>query len=255
MFCTMRLLALLLTAAGFASAQQPTFTVTPDTAGPGMARVVRVTAPNGATVIVGFPMCLFTSVHVGGPGGAAVASNNCPTPTPTSVSPCGIIDAPWSPPAALGPRTYWLRCDWTIGGTPGTSWVDFRIEQPGDPVLTQLNQPELDSTWPLAVSAPALAGAAYVAAASFTTDVGIPSSFGVISVDPDPLFWLSFPAPFPGLFLGFQGALDGNGAASLGVVIPCIPALECNGIHVQVVIVPVSGPVLTNCLDGVMLAT
>lgn len=237
-------------------AQGPTFVVTPDTAAMGTTRNIRVTATN--TISVDFPGCLFSSVHSAGPGGPVLLGTPCPTPVPTQVQMCGVIDATWTPPASLGTGTFWLRCDYTdlTTGVLLTRWADFRIEQPQDAVLNQTVQSELGAVWSLDLLAAPLAGAPYIAAASLTTDVAQGSPAGLVSLDADFLFALSFPTPLPSLFTNFQGTLDATGQATLLANIPNLLAYECVGVHVQAIILPAQGPpVLSNCVDSVLLST
>jgi hypothetical protein len=105
----------------------------------------------------------------------------------------------------------------------------------------------------MSISAPSYGGAAYVTAASFTTNTGFPVTNNLYAcLDPDFVFFLSFPVPDPSLFANFQGTLTSTGTITGQTVhIPNIPALQCKPLHVQAAVIGTLGqlPVLTNALN------
>ncbi|MCC6670861.1 MAG: N-acetylmuramoyl-L-alanine amidase [Planctomycetes bacterium] len=84
----------------------------------------------------------------------------------------------------------------------------------------------LGSTAPLVLHVPGEAGRPYVLLASFGLGpgIGLPGG-GVLPLQPDGLFSFSL-LPGNGVFLGFQGALDGQGRASAGFFAPALPLLR-----------------------------
>ncbi len=247
------ILPALLLASAITHAQPPTFTVTPDSALPGVTRMITGTASPFAGFERSYTNCVFSGVYTGGPGGSPVPlfSVLCSPPsTPIPIPPCGTITGTWTPPNSLGPGTYWLRCFYNQGGTSFLiSWADFRIDGPAEPTLTA-PAPQVGQPWNITLSHPSDPAAGYFAAASLTTDTGVPGPGFFLSLDIDFLFNLSFPVASPLLFSNLVGGLDASGNATLTVHIPPVSAITCLGLHVQAyVFSPTQAPVLTNCLD------
>ena len=240
---------------GVSVGQSPTYTITPDTAPAGTARVIELTNGPLAPISVQSTFCLWTSIHTGGPGGplAPVLSPFC-LPASGSLQPCGTTTQNWTPPAVLAPGTYWMKCQYVDAtGAIVPRWVDFRIDATSEPTLTPVSPPQVGQTWALILSHPADPNSGYVAGASLSTDQGIALPGLPLTLDQDLLFNLSFPVPHPGLFTDFQGVLDANGNAALFVHIPPIAGIACFGIHVQSVLINSQNALeLSNCIDAVI---
>ena len=88
---------------------------------------------------------------------------------------------------------------------------------------------------------PGSPGALYLAAASLSTNPGIPTPAGIVDLTPDSLFFLSQVAP--ALFVNFMGVLDVNGSAVASVVIPGNPQLK--GLRFYVSFVTVKGSAIS----------
>jgi hypothetical protein len=80
------------------------------------------------------------------------------------------------------------------------------------------------STWTLQASFPADAGQFYQLGAALGFTPGIPTPGGLVSLTPDPLFFLTFLVPQ--IFQRFGGRLDAQGAALTAIAIPGVPALK-----------------------------
>jgi len=80
------------------------------------------------------------------------------------------------------------------------------------------------STWTVQASFPADAGLFYQLGAALGFKPGIPTPGGLVSLTPDPLFFLAFLAPQ--VFQRFAGRLDPAGHALAAIAIPGIPALK-----------------------------
>ena len=238
-------------------AQEATFIFTPDAAPPGVTRTIQVTAPPQSGIDYIAIGCQLNQVWSGGPNGTSIPVFGpiCAV-IPIPLPPCGTASATWTPPAALAPGTWWMRFIYLLPGTfqAVTKWVDFRIDSPPEPTLTA-PQPVTGQPWTLSLSHPTAPGAAYIAAASLTTDTGLVAAPGsILTLDPDVLFLASFPNPLPGLFTNFQGNLDGVGSATLTVNIPNVPGINCIGLHVQAFVIGGGTPgVLSNCVDDTIL--
>jgi len=80
------------------------------------------------------------------------------------------------------------------------------------------------STWTVQASFPADAGRFYQLGAALGFTPGIPTPRGLVSLTPDPLFFLAFLAP--AIFQRFSGQLDSSGTALAAIAIPAVPALK-----------------------------
>lgn len=196
---------------------------------------IAVTEANGVTLT--FPSsCNFEGIVQGSPSGPIVDGPFCLLVL-TNLGPCQTSTSSWGLAPNIGPGLYYVRVSYY---DPSSS---FRSEY--FPFHIGLNEPRLTSTvparigqsLPLSLFSPSVPSAYYAAAASFTTNTGfqaLPNLF--VSLDPDFLFFLSFPTPDPLLFTNFQGFLDLTGSAQLSVEIPNLPALLCKPLHVQAVV-------------------
>ena len=250
-----QLILVLVVMSASAIAQEPTVTITPDHAPAGFSRIIEITAHSSAAITVMRPTCLWLSVDTGGPNGTPVLSSPMCFPSPTTVPPCGSLSQSWNPPSLLGPGTYWMRCDATDAQTGAiiTKFVDFRIDGPAVPTLSASASPTTGLPWMIDLAHPGDPAAGYFAAASLTTDTGIPIGGDPISLDPDILFQLALPTHNPGIYVNFMGGLDLSGSAVMALLIPDVPFLDCMGIHVQAVLFSSQNPiVLSNCLDAVI---
>jgi hypothetical protein len=242
--------------AGLLAAQAICPTVTPAIVPPGAATAILVTVTD--TTGLGFQhqgSCVATSIHAGMPFGTAV-------PLPVTICSTAIVTVPpygsatktFNLPASLASGHYFARIRWRPVGasTLLDSWVSFVVQDASAPTLTALTAAQTGQVLSLGLSAATAPGGIYVAAASLTTDVGIPLGGGLhVALDYDLVFQLSFPVPHGGLFNNFLGPLDAAGMApGLDVVIPPGPLLAGLPLHVQAAILPVSGPtLLSNCLN------
>jgi len=247
--------ALVLSLALGLPAQEGTLTVTPDDGPMGGQRVITLTAPGGAGIITWTPTCLWSSVNTGGPSGGTtfLTSPSC-FPSQTLVPACTSISQTWSISGVLSAGTYWMSASYqnAVTGTYHLSWTEFRVGGGGNQTaLAQVAPPVRGTPWNINISHPADPAAGYFAAASLTTNVGVPFGNDWISLDIDFLFSLSFPTPLPGLFSGFQGGLDSSGGATMTVFIPDVAVLDCMGIRVQAVLLSPGGQsAVTNCVDA-----
>lgn len=156
----------------------------------------------------------------------------------------------------VAPGTYYMKVAHRPVNTsvPWTDhWVPVHITPQAPPVGPLLSAPAMMSgqTWPITLADPGNPGAAYWMAASFTTNRGFGFGPVHIALDIDPLFLLSFPAPSPTLFSGFQGVTDNTGSASASIA---VPAFAPRGLQVCVHAIVQSGltVVATNPLTRVV---
>ena len=101
-----------------------------------------------------------------------------------------------------------------MSGSPGTSttfvteWIPFNVDSGVDPFLFPQTQARVGQSFVMDLTYVFGAFRPYVVAASLTTNTGLNAGGGLfVSLDPDPVFALSFPVPNPFLFTGFQGTL------------------------------------------------
>ncbi len=149
--------------------------------------------------------------------------------------------------APVAPGTYYMKIAHRPVNTnvPWTDhWVPVHITPQTPPLGPLLSAPAMTSgqTWPISLSDAANPSASYWMAASFTTNRGFGFGPVHIALDIDPLFLLSFPAPNPAIFSGFQGVTDNAGNASASISVPpfaprglqvCVHAIVQNGLTVN----------------------
>lgn len=212
---------------------------------------VQVRMTNGSTQpAVLSSGCGYNAVISGSPTGPiAFQPFICPLILIT-IAPCGSRTLNLNLPVGLAPGPYYVRVDYSLGGTGPLiqEFMPFEIGGGTAPVLSSTSLPQLGTTWQAGINAPSLPSALYFTAASFSANVGIPlppSNF--IALDFDLLFQLSFPTPDPLLFQNFQGVLDASGQSPLpiGVNIPNAPALLWQGIILQAALLDFLGNVST----------
>lgn len=211
---------------------------------------VTLTITNGSGAMINLPSsCAASSVHSGGPNGPIVSGFFCLTVI-TPLAPCATRSQTFTPSPALPAGTYWFRVDYFQPLAPGlsTEWFCFDYVQPPTQRLGATTPARIGQSLLMNIGSPNTPSVPYIAAASLTTNVGLPILPGVsLCLDPDFLFNLSFPSPDPILFANFQGTLDASGnALNLTVNIPNLPVLLCRPLHVQAAILSTSGLRLTN---------
>jgi hypothetical protein len=195
--------------------------------------------------------CVARTVRVGTPGGPIA---------PLALSFCGVNYVPVAPFGSatktfnigvLSAGLYYVDVVTRPVGSLATTttWVPFHVINAGDPVLTPQTTAQVGMPYLMDLTAPSLPGALCFTAAAFTTDVGFAFGSLYVSLDfADPLFGLSFPVPYPGLFVNFQAVTDSAGnLPGIGINIPNLPSLAYLPVNVQTVVAPLAGaPVLTN---------
>jgi hypothetical protein len=201
--------------------------------------------------------CAYAAVRQGLPSGPIVYNPICTTIL-VNLPPCGTVTTPYTPAAGLAPGLYWFQVRYLTGpsSVAGANimneYFPFHVLDPTQPVLFEVAPARVGQDLILGLSAPAQPGGVYVAAASYTSNVGFaagPTQY--VGLDLDWLFALSFPAPDPFLFSNFQGGIDPFGNAPPIVVhVPNLPALVCKPLHVQVAVLGSTGPfVLSNPMN------
>lgn len=90
--------------------------------------------------------------------------------------------------------------------------------------LTATGSAAPGTTLGLGLSAPAFPGTAYLMGASGSAATGIPTPYGLVPLDLDPL--LMAVDQLPQVFMGFTGTLDGAGQAAPAVAVPAVPGLS-----------------------------
>jgi len=252
-------LALSLTFVGTAPSQGVSAVVAPNPAPPGSQITVTVTVykASGIQALLnpsGQP-CIAGTFHTGGPNGTLTFCGGFLTfcgPNTMFLPQCATFSQTLT--ACNTPGDYWIRVNYkdATGSNFIDEWAPFTVAGATSATLSNLTAPMVGNVLDLmltdtAANAP---GAAYVTVASLTANTGIgsfPPLF--ICTDQDVLFDLSFPVPFPPLFVNFQGALDLNGQALMSFVIPNVPQLSCLPLHFQSVVIPPAGAARTsNCL-------
>lgn len=112
------------------------------------------------------------------------------------------------------------------------------IEVYGSRHIIAAGDPTPGSTLSMRFKEPGSPGALYLAAASLSTNPGIPTPAGIVDLTPDQLFYLSQVAPT--LFVNFMGVLDTNGSAVASVVVPAIAQLRGLRFYVSFVAIKVT---------------
>jgi hypothetical protein len=213
--------------------------IDPNPAAPGSPVTITVIDASG----LGFSHavgCVATTIHSGMPNGPILTLPYAPCGPGFSFVPAtGNATKTETLPASLAPGLYYWKVETAPGTstTLGTEWIPFTTSTFADPLLfpqalPQVGQPfVMDLAWIFGAFQP------YIAAASLTTNSGINAGSLFVSLDPDVLFFLSFPVPDPLLFANFQGTLGISGTAfGLVINIPPIPALANLPLHVQAAI-------------------
>lgn len=236
------------------TAQGVSGVVTPNPAPIGQAVSLTITNATGATIQLP-SSCAYQTVRAGTPTGPVIDAPICLTVL-TPIAPCGTRTQGWSPPPNLLAGTYWFEVRyWDANFTQlSTEFFCFSYQGSGAPALGALTTARIGQDLVMDITAPGYGGAAYIVAASLTTNTGftIPN-LGFACLDLDAVFFLSFPSPNPVLFANFQGTLPNTGyLAGPTVHIPGILSLVCLPLHAQAVLLPNSPsvpPALTNALN------
>jgi hypothetical protein len=244
----------------FAAAQQLTVTVSPNPAPLGAPITVTAQAavPNLYTPFG----CLVGEIRSGSPAGPTVRLYGCTflgVAIPlygSATSRTFTWDQLINPGATQAPPgVYWFPISHTPGlfGSPTTTeWFSVTISDPANPnpSLAAVNAPLFGQTFDMSLTAgSAHAGAAYGVALSFTSNVGIPFTGGVASLDPDALFSLSLTQD-PVFFANFSGVLDqaGGNLLPIQIHIPALAGVLVVPIHAQAALFTPGGVLLSNGL-------
>ncbi len=248
------LVAIALFAALPLAAQDVSMVVTPNPAPQGSSISVAVTAASQPISVGG---CVISGVHQGNPSGPNVMGPIFCITIVLNINACATVTRTWNGNGTGGqpvpPGDYWIRVDiFSVGPLPVASSEFFPLTIVGPasrPTLTALTAPQIGQPLVFGIAAPADPNAPYIAAVSFTTNVGLALSGAQhLALDLDALFALSFPNPLPLLFSGFQGSLDATGSANnITLSLPFAPFLQCTGIACQAAVFPAAGGLqLTN---------
>lgn len=232
------LLAIIAAIAGSAPAQSVSATIAPNPATPGQTLQFTLTAFQAIQLP---SSCAYTNIRAISPAGP---------PMPLGFF-CLTVITPLNPgqsknqtisTAGYGPGTYWVEVQY-FGAGPGIAseffCFELRNSLASGPILSSQTPAQQGTTLLLTLADPPSAGQFYIAAASLTSNTGIPvpGFASPLCLDPDPIFDLSFPAALPGLFSNFSGVLDGSGQATgIAVSIPVAPVLNYRGLHIQAAI-------------------
>lgn len=208
---------LFLLLAGLTRAQSLSVTVSPNPAPPGASITVTARDATGLGLFTPFG-CLLSAVRSGTPSGPIVAQFPC-TFLPGAIPPCGSATprtGVWNSGAAA-PGLYWFEIQHSVGmfGATTSEFHSVVIEGASPvPVLSASGAATWGNPFPMSLLAPPHAGEVFFVALSLSTNTGIPLGGGqLVTLDPDALFFLTFPSPVPGLFTNFQGVLDASGSA------------------------------------------
>jgi hypothetical protein len=161
--------------------------------------------------------------------------------------------------APLGPGTYWFEFryyDTLMVLRNEYFCFEIRSTLESAPLLTPQTPAQQGTNLVLSLNDTTSPGQLYVVAASFTSNTGIPvpGFASPLCLDPDALFNLSYPAPLPGLFTNFTGALDGTGLTTgITISIPVAPVLNFRGLHIQAVVLGGAAPRISNGLSFTIL--
>jgi hypothetical protein len=232
-----------------AGAQSISGTVTPPIAAPGQLVTLSITGVQ--SVWLPDP-CIPDDIRVGGPSGAIIDPGVFCIQIIVPVSPGQVVTGSWTVPANAAPGPYWLHVRYFTANATADEYFCLEVRAPGTsgPTLVELSPAQVGQTLALSLTDGASPGAPYILAASFTSTVGLSVGGSLSCLDPDALFALSFPTPFPGIFNGFQGALDAAGSAGpISVAIPNDPALVNFPLKLQAAILNPTQLVLTNALN------
>jgi hypothetical protein len=245
-------IAVVLWVASTAWGQALCVTVSPNPAPQGASITISgfAASPNG---LYSQASCFVPIIHSGTPNGPVIQALPCAF-VPTPIPGCGSAAPPrsytWTPGPQTAPGLYWFEIDWVSVpfGAPTAEFHGVTIQgTPPGPVLSGAPGATWGTPYFLALSAPAHPGGGYAVALSGSTNTGLPLGPGLfLSLDVDAIFNLTFPTPDPAIFVGFQGALDGNGAASgIAILIPPL-FFGCVPLHAQAAVIAAAGIALSN---------
>jgi hypothetical protein len=233
-----------------AGAQSISGTITPPIAAPGQQVTLTITGIQG--VILPDP-CIPDDIRIGGPSGTVLVPDISCGLIIVPLAPGQVVSAPpWTVPASAAPGSYWMRVRYFTATATIDEYFCLEVRTLGasGPTLAALSLAQVGQTLVLSLNDAASPGAPYIVAASFTSTVGLSVGGSLSCLDADALFALSFPAPFPGLFNGFQGVLDATGGAgAISVAIPNDPVLDYFPLKLQAAIGNPSQILLTNALN------
>jgi hypothetical protein len=199
--------------------------------------------------------CVATTIHSAQPNGPVV---NLPSATCgaalTPVPAFGTASKTQNLPSSLAPGLYYWKVEYAPGAstTLVAEWFAFTVDSGIDPFLFPQTTAQVGQSFVMDLTHVFGAFRPYVVAASLTTNSGMNFGGLFVSLDPDPVFMLSFPSPDPVLFTNFQGVLGISGTAfGVSINIPPVPALANLPLHVQGAVGrgPGLAPLLTNVLN------
>ena len=133
---------------------------------------------------------------------------------------CGTVD-PMSGDVMIGTSTAVLRVSPTgaVRGTLSTVAGGVNgIALAGSNHLPGNGSAQPGTTYPMLVSFPRHPGRTFQLGVSFGFRPGIPTAFGTIPLNPDPLFAAAF--ALPTIFRGFGGQLNATGTGGASIAIP-----------------------------------
>lgn len=184
--------------------------------------------------------CTWYTIHSGSQAGPVVGTGvGCPAVI-VPLAPNGSRTFAWNQLDQNGrqvpPDQYWIEVrSWDQGfGSLAIDWFCLSIQAAADPALTAQAPTVIGTNVPLLVQAPQLPGAFWFCAASLSAN----NPVSVLGLD----LCLSQPITAAPL-LGAFGQLDAQGNSSgLALALPNLPWLRFQGLQLQALIVPASGP-------------
>lgn len=228
------------------SAQTIAGSFSPNPVPPGVPLTLTCTDAAGAGLQLSSP-CTWYSIHQGSQAGPIVDLGIACPAVIVPVPPNGTFSFTWdqrdSTGAFVPPGNYWVETRaWDNGFVVlHTDWFCISIQPAGVPALTAAGPARLGMNTPLAIAAPGMPSAIWVAAASLTSNAPI--------VVPGLNICLDVPY-FIGPFTLPVGVLDGAGNSSgLELIVPGVPSALWQGLHVQVLLLGGSGLAMTNDLS------
>jgi hypothetical protein len=220
--------------------------VEPNPLYPGDPVTLTLTESLGGTVTF-FHGCYVDEVRAVNRHGPVVwTATACPDIVIT-LEPYTSLTHTWAPrdsfDVELGPGTYALRMSFMAKDPTVLEerWVavTWLPDVDAPTLLRATDLPRVGAPVLFELTAPQYAQCLYFVGASFTTEVGfeVVPNYLRAALDPDALFSLSFPEPVRGLFMNFQGTLDGFGRApQIGILVPDLLPLTYMDISVQALV-------------------
>ncbi len=254
------LLVILVVTAAVAStgtAQMFSAEVSPNPMPQGQSIKIRLEATVTAETLTG---CGYVAVHKDKPAGPVVYQPLiCPS-IRVVVGPGAPYTARWNAQVGgkpIGPGTYYVETRWRPINTGSfmPHFTPFRVDPAvtNDPVLSSTSAAKRGANLGLKLFSPNQPKAAYIMAASFTTNTGLTlSPTQHLALDVDFVFWLSLATPHGPIFTNFLGSLDAFGNATAGVNIPNIPVLQGAQLAIQAVVADTVGTTLSNPITRII---